>query len=193
MGRQLPIIATRKDEEDFLAFLRSTAQIAIFECFAQTKQDLRVEKFSSERNGHWQYTIWNQSFPWKPAYGQVKEGQTRGWYLISNSGSAPVLEFSRSGEAPGRIYWAKHFSAPDGLSYDVEGFEKWFNKVTRWTKKTATHLRRGSAEAYVFPDAVTASGGDLSKLLTDPRPIPIAEALRSLGLPPIYKSPPVGS
>jgi hypothetical protein len=192
MGRQIPIIATSKDEEAFLTFLRDTAPIVIFESVAPTIDGLRVDRFSSAKDGHLQYHIWNQSFPWRPVYGQVNEGESKGWYFISNGGSAPILEFTRSGQSPGRIYWAKHFSAPDGLRYDVGGFEKWFNKIIRWTKKRATHIRRGSAEAYVLADAVTTSGGDPNKLLPDLKPIPKAEALRGLGLPPNYKSPSAG-
>lgn len=55
---------------------------------------------------------------------------------VSNSSAAPVLEYSRHTQhSPGRIYWAKHFSAPTGLAYDAAAFERWYDSVARWVKK----------------------------------------------------------
>jgi hypothetical protein len=154
MGRQLAIVATEQDELEFLAFLRSTARIELFESFAPTVGELRVECFASERAGHFHYQIWNSSFPWTPEYGQTKKGNL---HYVSNLGAAPILEFSRSGpgQKPGRIYWAKYFSAPNGLSYDVERFEAWFNRIVRWVRKVGVRTKMGrlGAEAYFLPDA----------------------------------------
>lgn len=162
MGRQLSIVATLEDERLILDFIRSTAKVRIFESFAATPEALWVDDFSDEFRGHIAYRIWNTNFPWTPTYSQVGANSHDplcvGWYYVSNSGSAPVLEFSRSSsKAHGRLYWAKDFAAPRGLSYDVEQFSKWVDQVFRWIRKVGQRVEQG---AYWFPSARRASGPD---------------------------------
>ena len=71
MGRQLPIAMNLDDEQEFLSFLRSSAEIKIVESFAPTIEELWVENFSSALSGHWTYNIWNCEYPWSPEYGTV--------------------------------------------------------------------------------------------------------------------------
>ena len=155
MGRQIAIVATEDDERDFLAFVRSTAEVAIFESAASSVEALWVDGFAEEKPRHMQYRIWNKAFPWRPEYGQVREGPTKGWYYVSNSHDAPVIEFDRSGLARrcGRIYWAKDFSAPLGLAYDVEQFTKWFDSIVRWVRKVGVQRAKGRFEPYYLPYA----------------------------------------
>jgi hypothetical protein len=137
MGRQIAVVATEQDEQEFLAFLRSTAETAIFESVAPNTDALWVDAFAEEKAGHWQYRIWNKAFPWVPAYGQVREGSTRGWYYVSNWTDAPVIELDRCGLSRrfGRIYWAKDFAAPSGLAYNVGQFDNWFSTIVKWVRK----------------------------------------------------------
>src|ERR1051325_9039420 len=122
MGRQTHIIATLEDEQAFLRFLRDTADIAVFEIFAPTIQKLWKNSFEEKKAGHFFYHIWNKAFPWTPDYQQLDsrshDPKRIGWYYISNASAAPVIEFERSNFHPiraGRLYWAKDFSAADGL------------------------------------------------------------------------------
>jgi hypothetical protein len=79
-----------------------------------------------------------------------------GWYYIRDKWTAPAIEFSRSNlenEQYGRIYWAKHFMAPNGLDYDVEAFSKWFDKVVRWVRKHGKRPINSAYKPYFLPDA----------------------------------------
>jgi hypothetical protein len=59
MGRQIAVAATQVDEEMFLSFLRETADVVIFEDFAPTIEQLRVNSFSNELPYHYQRAFGN--------------------------------------------------------------------------------------------------------------------------------------
>ena len=61
--------------------------------------------------------------------------------------------FNGSLYSHGRIYWAKFFSAPNGLNYDVELFHKWYNQITRWLKKQGKRQTGDAYQVYYLPDA----------------------------------------
>src|SRR6185503_16503665 len=112
----------REDERIFLTFLRSAADIVIFVPFAPSPEELVVDDIASHQG--WHFNIWNTAFPWKPNYGTTipSEYGPGGQYYISNASTAPVIEYTRynaSQNTYGRVYWAKYFPAPNGLSYDV--------------------------------------------------------------------------
>ncbi|WP_169850517.1 hypothetical protein [Rhodoferax saidenbachensis] len=149
-----------KDEEQLIAFLHSTCEIEIFESFAPTKEGLLVHGFNEMFSGHWHYTIWNKSFQWNPEYGTVgtkaHDPECIGWYYFSNAAQAPVLEVTRSQpdlSAPGRLYWANNFSAPNGLSYDPEEFSRWIDKIWRWVRKTGYKISEMPLQPYALPHA----------------------------------------
>ena len=80
------------------------------------------------------YYLWNRSFLWAPEI--VRHGDH---VSIGNKNAAPLIEYTRhnfAGSEPvGRVYWAKNFSAPDGLAYDSASFSKWFDTVARWVRR----------------------------------------------------------
>src|SRR5215213_9672199 len=126
MGRQIQVAMAREDERCFLEFLRSTSDIQLFESFASTSEGLWVNDVNEVLEGHWSYHIWNRRFAWSPEYGRVgpkaHEPAHIGWYYIANNHAAPVLEMTRSDVRSGkfgRLYWARDFAAPAGLSYDA--------------------------------------------------------------------------
>ncbi len=106
------------------------------------------------------YNIWNQKFTWKPKYGQVKkeylrEGDKESFYF-TNSSNAPLIEFSRSDihqAKYGRIYWAKYFSAPYGLDYDVKEFSKWYDIVVNWIRRNSAGKIKEGWTTWFLPDA----------------------------------------
>ena len=153
MGRQIQIAATLQDEHDFLGFVRKTADVAILGMFEQSKDDIWVGTFHPDLMGHSSYSIWNQAFPWTPEYGQTK---AKGLFYISNTNTAPVIEFSRS-DVPqrkyGRVYWAKDFSAPEGLDYDIRAFGRWFDRIVRWLRKEGYKDANDPCSPYFLPDA----------------------------------------
>lgn len=160
MGKQIAIAATKKDEKMLLTFLRSTAEIRLIETFAPTVDKLWVDKFSSQMTGHWDYYIWNTRFNWQPEYGEVgktaSDKKQIGAVYVSNAFTAPLLEFSRSdvgSQQYGRLYWAKDFSAPNGLDYDVNEFSQWWDKIIRWVRKSSSGKEVDAWTTWFLPDA----------------------------------------
>lgn len=137
MGRQIAVNLNDNEEIEFLEFLRENADIQLIKPFADTKEGLFVQKFESRGRGNWSYYIWNTKFSWEPEYLLTKTDSQR--FYISNLNIAPVLQYTRQnfepGKAPGRIYWAKDFAAPNGVNYDLIAFEFWYNSVTKWYRK----------------------------------------------------------
>ena len=129
MGKQTAVAMTEKDEDIFLQFLRSLSEIRLLQSSAPTQETIWIDHFSPREQGFWKYYIWNTSFPWQPQFGQVtkdRSGKQQGWYFIANSSEVPIIEYfrhnfsNRPGYGYGRVYWAKYFAAPNGLSYDVD-------------------------------------------------------------------------
>ena len=164
MGKQTAIALTRADERTFLAFLRSSAEVNVFVSFAPTVDSLWVDSFDCVED--WKFHIWNTAFAWSPEYGTVTadpSGAHNGYRFVSNTGAAPVLEYSRHNfqlqNSPGRygrIYWSKYFSGIP--AYDVLAFERWYSAVVRWLRKNGKQARRGTLETYYLPDAWTKYG-----------------------------------
>ncbi len=145
MGRQIAANLAEGDEIELLHFLRSSTDIQLIKTFARTKDALFVNEFEPRGPGNWTYYVWNRAFQWVPTYAQTRtdlpDVERRGWYYIDNASTAPLLEYTRKGPGPnemdGRLYWAKTFSAPNGLAYDVPAFERWYEAVTRWIRRRA--------------------------------------------------------
>ncbi len=159
MGRQIAVALTQPDEEEFLAFLHQADDIVLFESFAKTSEALWQTSFAKELHGHWSYMIWNKAFVWRPEYKLTTRAEVperNGLYYVSNTGDAPLIEFMRSDlqrAKYGRVYWAKYFSAPNGLTYDVDKFSEWYDSVVRWIKRqTAGKLKRNWI-TYFLQDA----------------------------------------
>lgn len=165
MGRQIAVAMTQTDEEMFLTFLHQMGDIILLESFAKTSEELWQMSFSKERRGHWSYDIWNKTFPWKPIYKRTQNAESperNGFYYVSNTGSAPLIEFVRSDVQRakyGRIYWAKYFSAPNGLNYDVEKFSEWHDSIIRWVKKNTAGKVKDTWITYFLPDAWRVHNG----------------------------------
>ena len=165
MGRQTAVAMTDLDEVEFLTFLRGTADIQLVESFAPTKEELFVDAFSPRRRGHWTYDIWNRAFDWKIEYKRVRDcvpkSQNPGWYYVSNTHNAPLIEYSRhnfndaSGLTYGRVYWSKFFAAePNDIHYDVNAFSVWYDRIVRWIRKNGKQKERGAYNPYFLPDAM---------------------------------------
>jgi hypothetical protein len=165
MGKQTAVAMTDLDEVEFLAFLRETADIQLLESFAPTKEEIFVSHFSSRLLGHWTYDIWNKAFDWKIEFGQVRDdvpkSQNPGWFYISNTHHAPLIEYNRhnfddkSGLSYGRVYWSKYFSAvPDDIDYDVAAFSIWYDKIVSWIRKNGKQKEKGAYNTYFLPDAL---------------------------------------
>lgn len=143
MGRQVAVELNEQQEACFLAFLRETGDVQLLRTFASTERALFVDQFGPREDGNWSFLIWNRTFDWRPVFGRTRddlaEVERRGLYFVANASVGPMLEYSRCSNhpqsMPGRIYWGKYFSAPDGLAYDVSTFERWYERVARWLRK----------------------------------------------------------
>jgi len=161
MGKQTAIALTEKDESLFLDFLRSTAPIRIYRTTAPSEDLLEIDAFPPRGPEEWMYLISNANFPWSPELDRVPDNAPvvshRGWAYIANRHIAPVIEYSRhdfeSSLSYGRIYWAKSFAAPDGLSYDQDSFNTWYQKVVRWLRKNGQRKSNDPYSVYYLADA----------------------------------------
>jgi hypothetical protein len=142
MGRQLEIVLSEEQELALLAFMRASADVQVIRGFAPTQDELFVQSFEPRGEGNHFYCLWNRSFNWEPRFSLTRTDPPS--VYVSNKSAAPLIEYSRHTQhGPGRIYWAKHFSAPAGPAYDVAAFEGWYNSVARWLKNLRTTERPG--------------------------------------------------
>lgn len=152
MGRQIAVVMTYEDEQNFLSFLKEEREIILFESYAETKESLWTLNFEQELTGHYVYNIWNKEFNWIPQYKKSVYDK----FYVSNDNDAPIIEYTRSNIYKndfGRIYWAKDFTAPDGLVYDVEKFECWYEQIVRWIKKNSKGKIKSAWITYFLPHA----------------------------------------
>ncbi len=152
MGKQTAIAMEYDDELMLLAFLNTNANITLIETFSESIDTLWKSNFEKEFPGHHTYYIWNKAFSWQPQYKQALTGK----YYICNTNDAPLIEFSRSNVKEnkyGRIYWAKTFSAPNGLDYDIDKFSKWYDDIVKWIKKNSTGKVKACWITYFLPHA----------------------------------------
>lgn len=169
MGRQVGIIATQEDIDELLIFLGGTAEIAIFRGFAQSIEELWIDRPLLPSD--WMFHIWNKQAEWIPEYRRVGEKayhpEMIGWYYVSNTHDAPIIEIdcgSVSKARAGRIYWSKYFAAPHGLKYDVNAFTEWYDSIVGWIRKNGRKLASERMAPYYLPVAWSES-----KSLTDQR------------------------
>jgi hypothetical protein len=69
--------------------------------------------------------------------------------------SRSILEEHRYG----RIYWARDFSAPNGLAYDVEAFARLTDSLWRWIRRVSHRPPEAKTHSrYFLPDAWSRYG-----------------------------------
>ena len=152
MGRQLPIIATPKDERQLLTFVRTLSPIRVYVKFTAKREAMWIDDWEQRDIEGTIFYVWLQAFPWIPEY---KQTDKKRWY-IWNDGSAPIIEVSRptAGElGGGRLYWARDFGAPD-LAYDTSIFSKHVDRIWNWIRRNGSRKRgRQLYPVYYLPDA----------------------------------------
>jgi hypothetical protein len=169
MGRQLQLATTDADEIELLRFIRSLAPIRVFLSFARSAAELWIDDWETRKipaAGISKLCIWPQTFPWSPEYlrtgGPGCRPESAGQFYIANAHEAPVLEFSRSflnEHRYGRIYWARDFSAPQGLDYDEDAFDRLTDSVWRWIRKVGQRWPDARTHSqYFLPDAWSRYG-----------------------------------
>lgn len=83
----MPVAMLEEDEAEFLAFLRSTADVRVFRHSAPTAAALAVESFLDSEAPCWQFFIWNTAFPWQHSVAYVAADapvvDRRGWGALN--------------------------------------------------------------------------------------------------------------
>lgn len=161
MGRQLQLATTQIDEIALLRFIETLSPIRVFKSCGYSIEELWVTDWGSKEIPCADYSIWPQQFAWTPEYRQTGgpncPPESVGYFYVSNSFTAPILQLSKSFLSDGRfgrIYWARDFVAPHGLNYDDTAFSKFVDSIWRWIRKVAKR-QPGSAvhSPYFLPDA----------------------------------------
>ena len=170
MGRQLQLATTTKDEVELLRFISDFSPIRVLQCQARSIEELWVDDWETreiELPGFARsFEIWPQKFTWSPEYRQTGGPDCRpecaGLFYVANAHDAPVFQFTRSfleKHSYGRIYWARDFSAPDGLNYDAEAFARLTDSVWRWIRKVSHRFPDDKTHSpYFLPDAWSRYG-----------------------------------
>ena len=169
MGRQLPICASVGDEIELLRFIATFSPIRVFRPFAQSQEALWIDYWERGSINVFDYSVWLQKFAWTPEFGETGgpgcPPERAGWYYVKNSSAAPVVEISRPPAGScygGRIYWAKNFSAPKGLNYDVAEFSRIVDQIWKWVRRNG-HREKGDGsmvEPFFLPQAWIARSGE---------------------------------
>jgi hypothetical protein len=161
MGRQIAIAMEPTDEDAFLAFLRASADIALFRSWSPSATS--VASFVAETSAS-PFYIHNRAFPWQPPFERVtytdRLSAQPGAYFRLNIEHAPLIEYSRhpSGatnpQVAGRLYWPKLFTShANELTYDATEFDRWFSSVARWVRKNGLRLHHGQTSPWCLPAA----------------------------------------
>jgi hypothetical protein len=166
MSRQLPIVATPTDERELLTFMRTLSPIRVYVSFTQTVDALWIGDWEQRDIEGCGFKVWLRSFPWVPEYKQTGPrcaSSPRGLWYVSNDHAGPVIEVSRSlpdSDHGGRLYWARDFSAPDGLAYDAVAFTKHVDHIWNWIRRSARRRLSGGKRGgpYYLPDAWSKGG-----------------------------------
>lgn len=161
MGRQLQLATTLADEVELLRAIHALIPIRVFQVFAPTIEELWIDDWESREIPSASYRIWPQAFPWSPTYdrtgGPGCPPERAGRFYVANASTAPVLEFTRTfleTKRFGRIYWARDFSAPNGLTYDSQAFARLTDSVWRWIRKVGRKMPGAKSwDPYYLPEA----------------------------------------
>jgi hypothetical protein len=150
MGRQTAVALSEDDEQRFLAFLRTSADVRILQWSAPSPELLFVPEFPPRGLGH-VFRLWNTAFPWNPEYAQwgpeMLDPQLALQFYLTNTAGAPLIEYSREAfhnpkaVVHGRIYWNTDFAIYHGPKYDTTDFNLWFDKLVRGLRKNAQRVQ----------------------------------------------------
>ena len=155
MGRQVNFYMTEKDEEEFVAFVRTTGDVCVLPNRYPTETLHCLEKLPEPGSPFWAHLwLWNRDVSPEPRLEYVEK--QKHWYV--DHFVSEVIEFSRCYRhqrrlGRGRIYakmtgWDSN--EPDKMFRKSEAFEKWYEKLARWIRRKGERDKNG---VYVLPGA----------------------------------------
>ena len=155
MGRSVGVAMTQKDEEEFLKFLKETAEIELLLPFSESQDGFSIEKFPDRniKEEKIKVFIWNKKLGNPPRPKLTANGK----YFIEHIHRYPVLEYSSHKFAPwhsfqpigdpGRIYWSG--TKAKSHLYDDKLFEVWYRKISHWIKSNGTERKKIKGYYYM--------------------------------------------
>jgi hypothetical protein len=159
MGRKIAIAMELEDEEAFLAFLRTSADVSVYRSWSPEPK--AISGFVPDTAAS-PFYLHNLAFSWEPEFELVQyedrfTGQQNHYYRLVTR-HAPIVEYSRHPlaaahpQVSGRLYWAKLFvSQYHQVQYDLPLLDAWFSSVARWVRKHGQKVRHGSTEPWCLP------------------------------------------
>src|SRR5262245_15332181 len=162
MARQLPIVATARDEAELLKFIRTLSPIRVLIPFADQPESLWISDWDTQDIEGCGFSVWLESFPWEPEYKQT--GGPRcpkdraGFWYVSNTSTAPIIEISRpfpDSIHGRRVYSARDCCPTDGLTDDVASFNQIVDRIWNWVRRAGRRQKVGdkSSGPYFLQNA----------------------------------------
>lgn len=155
MGRQVNFYMTEKDEEEFVAFVRSTGDVCILPYRLPTESLECLENLPEPGTPFWlSLYLWNRDLSPEPRLYYIEK--QKHWYF--DDFASEVIEFSRCYWHQGRLgrgrIWAEMTgwdeNEPDKTFRKSDAFQKWYSRLARWIKRKGKRDKNGD---YVLPGA----------------------------------------
>jgi hypothetical protein len=166
MGRQVGFYMKGSDELDFIEFVRSDREVALFgDALPDRKVACLDELPGPQTPGWFQLWLWDVTNSPEPVLWFVAE---QNHYAVDRFASE-VIEFHRSTFRDGFLWAGRIWAEMRGWRMDnpldtfrkSESFVRWFDRLARWVRRKSTRVFRG---AHVLPGAqeFVSQGGALS-------------------------------
>ena len=154
---------TRKDEQEFIEFVRTTAKVGIIPHRMSSPSERLDDLPSPEPTGFWLFVyLHNESIAGQLA--TLFDDFKQKYYV--NALYSPVIEFWRSDWSgkvlyPGRIWAEMYQPNPETGTFELHAeFKKWYKRIAGWIRRNYT--RKGPL-TYLGPEAMKLyeGGGEL--------------------------------
>jgi len=166
MGSQVKFYMTPSDEYEFVDFVRSDRDVAIFPYFSPRREPSLLDNLAEAKEGTgFTLWLWDRTNSPAPVLDYVHQ---QGYYTVDRFASE-VIEFSRSYMYEGRLVrgriWAEmtgwRMDDPSATFSKSESFQKWFKRLANWIRRKSI---KDSIGDYLMPGAqqFLRDGGHLS-------------------------------
>lgn len=165
MGKQVSFYMTAQDERDFLGFVWSNGNVAVFKSIQESPHIVELHEMPKQGEDFWfSMCLWNRDVSPAPKLEYIEQQR----YYSVDECESEVIQFHRCGFDDGRLvrgriwaemaYW-RFDNPPVPVKKGLE-FVKWYNRLASWIKR---HSTRNSVGDYMMPGAVELdkSGGTL--------------------------------
>ncbi|MFM2093974.1 MAG: hypothetical protein RIS70_1098 [Planctomycetota bacterium] len=140
MGRQVNFYMTADDEREFVEWVRTSGDVAIFKSAQDSVEIIELQEMPPMGEPFWfALCLWNKDISPPPTLNYIKP---KGWHTVDPFESE-VVEFHRCGMDKGRLVrgriWAEmngwQRSDPAVIIKKSEAFVKWYDRLANWIKR----------------------------------------------------------